>query len=33
MELGYECDEDEARDMITFFDKDEDNSINFAEFV
>ena len=33
VELGYECDEDEARDMITFFDKDEDNSINFAEFV
>ena len=32
-ELGYECDQEEARDMIHFFDRDEDNSINFAEFV
>ena len=32
-ELGYDCDNEEATDMIHFFDKDQDNSINFAEFV
>ena len=32
-ELGYDCDQDEARDMLHFFDKDQDGSINFAEFV
>ena len=32
-DLGYECDFEEAGDMIHCFDKDEDGSINFAEFV
>ena len=33
VELGYECSADEATDMINFFDKDRDGSINFSEFV
>ena len=32
-ELGYDTDMDEARDMINFFDTNDDGIINFAEFV
>ena len=32
-ELGYDCDYQEAQEMILCFDKDGDNSINFSEFV
>ena len=32
-EIGHDIDEAEAREMVHFFDKDEDNSINFLEFV
>lgn len=32
-EIGHDMDEAEAREMIHFFDRDEDNSINFLEFV
>eukprot|EP00353_Schmidingerella_taraikaensis_P007081 CAMPEP_0185578520 /NCGR_PEP_ID=MMETSP0434-20130131/12981_1 /TAXON_ID=626734 ORGANISM="Favella taraikaensis, Strain Fe Narragansett Bay" /NCGR_SAMPLE_ID=MMETSP0434 /ASSEMBLY_ACC=CAM_ASM_000379 /LENGTH=55 /DNA_ID=CAMNT_0028196339 /DNA_START=452 /DNA_END=619 /DNA_ORIENTATION=- len=32
-ELGHPCDEEEARDMIFFLDKDEDGQLNFMEFV
>ena len=33
VELGYECDIEEATDMIRFFDKDDDGAISFSEFV
>ena len=33
IELGYDTDIDEARDMINFFDTNDDGIINFAEFV
>ena len=32
-ELGYACEEEEAYEMINYFDNDDDNSINFSEFV
>ena len=32
-DLGYECDLQEAQDMVHCFDKDGDGSIDFAEFV
>ena len=32
-ELGYEMDDEEAKDMINFFDTNDDNKINFEEFV
>ena len=32
-ELGYTCDNHEAQDMIFFFDNNDDQTINFQEFV
>ena len=32
-DLGFECDQDKAHNMINFFDRDADGQINFAEFV
>ena len=31
--MGYETSHEDAEDMIHYFDKDEDGSIDFAEFV
>ena len=33
IELGYEMADDEASDMISFFDTNDDSKINFEEFV
>ena len=33
IELGYDMEEEEAHDMIQFFDTNDDLSINFEEFV
>ena len=32
-ELGYDIDVQEAQDMVFFFDNDDDQKINFEEFV